>query len=430
MVVLGPCGLALGIIATSSPVTVLVDLEVRTVLLGQLATLGSLLDGEADATTGEVEIDDLDPQLFAGRDDLLGRVHVVRGHLRDVHETLDAFANLHETTERHQLGDTAVDQLAHLVRAGELLPWILLGGLQRQADALTVEVDIEHLNGDLVANGDNGARVVDVLPRQLADVDETIHAAEVDERAERHDAADNTFADLARLEVGEEAVATFLLRLFQEGTTTEYDVVAVLVQLDDLGLDDLADVRHEIAHTAQLDQRCGQETTQADVDDETALDDLDDRALNGAFGFLDLLDGAPCTLVLGTLLGKDQAAFLVFLRQHQCLDRVAQRHDFVRVDVVADAQLARRDDAFALVTNVEENFVLVDLDDNAVHQLAVLDGDHGAFDGFGERHAEIVGHDLTGGVIALFVKGAPGTGSQEGSRGIGQETIAFGNKPR
>ena len=168
----------------------LVDLEVLAVLLGQLATLGSLLDRQADAATGEVEIDDLDPQLLAGGDDLLGRVDVVRGHLGDVHETLDAVAHLHEATERHELGDTAVDQLADLVGAGELLPRILLGGLQRQADALAVEVDVEHLHGDLVADGDDGTRVVDVLPRQLADVDEAVHAAEVDERTERHDAAD------------------------------------------------------------------------------------------------------------------------------------------------------------------------------------------------------------------------------------------------
>ena len=192
LVVLGPCGLALGVVAAGGPVAVLVDLEVLAVLLGQLATLGGLLDRQADAAAGEVEIDDLDPQLLAGRDDLLGRVDVVRRHLGDVHETLDAVADLHEPTERHELGDPAVDQLADLVGAGELLPRILLGGLQRQADALAVEVDVEHLHGDLVADGDDGTRVVDVLPRQLADVDETVHAAEVDERTEADRRCDTT----------------------------------------------------------------------------------------------------------------------------------------------------------------------------------------------------------------------------------------------
>ena len=95
----------------------LVDLEVLAVLLGQLATLGGLLDRQADPPAGEVEVDDLDPQLLAGRDDLVGRVDVVRRHLRDVHETLDAVADLDERAELDELGDPAVDELADLVGA-------------------------------------------------------------------------------------------------------------------------------------------------------------------------------------------------------------------------------------------------------------------------------------------------------------------------
>ena len=48
----------------------------------------------------------------------------------------------------------------------------------------------------------------------------------------RHDA----LADLARLEVGEEVLALLLLRLLELGPAGQHDVVAVLVELDDLGL--------------------------------------------------------------------------------------------------------------------------------------------------------------------------------------------------
>ena len=149
-----------------------------------------------------------------------------------------------------------------------------------------------------------------------------------------------------------------------------------------LASSDLADVRLQVAHTAQLDERGGQEAAQADVDDEAALDDLDDRALDDAVVFLDLLDRAPGPLVLGPLLGQDQAAFLVLLLEDERLDLVAERDDLVRVDVVADRQLAGGDDAFGLVADVEQDLVLVDLDDRAVDDLAVLDLDHRA----GDRH--------------------------------------------
>ena len=52
------------------------------------------------------------------------------GHLRDMDQTLDPVTHLHERTEGNQLGDPAVDQLTHLVRVGELLPGIGLGGLE------------------------------------------------------------------------------------------------------------------------------------------------------------------------------------------------------------------------------------------------------------------------------------------------------------
>ena len=171
-----------------------------------------------------------------------------------------------------------------------------------------------------------------------------------------------------------------------------------------LACDRGADVRREVADTAQLDERCGQEAAQTDVDDEAALDDLDDRTRHDGVGFLLRLDVAPGTLVLRTLLGEDQAAFLVFLRQHERFDVLAERHDLGGVDVVADAQLTSRDDTFALVPDVEQDFVLVDLDDRAVHELTVVDGDHRSVDRIGERHAEIVGHDLAGGVVALIVE--------------------------
>ena len=86
-----------------------------------------------------------------------------------------------------------------------------------------------------------------------------------------------------------------------------------------------ADVGLQVAHPAQLDERGRQEAAQADVEDEAALDDLDDRAADDAVGFLDLLDRAPGPLVLGPLLGQDQAAFLVLLLEDEGLDLVAER---------------------------------------------------------------------------------------------------------
>src|SRR6266508_6368450 len=113
--------------------------------------------------------------------------------------------------------------------------------------------------------------MVDVLPAQLGHVHETVHAAEVDEGAEVHDRGDHALADLTRLEVGEELVALLALRLLEVCASREHDVVAVLVELDDLGVEVPADERMEVAHPAQVDEGRGQEAAETDVEDQATL---------------------------------------------------------------------------------------------------------------------------------------------------------------
>ena len=225
------------------------------VLSGDLTTLGGLLDRQRDPTTVQVDVDDLHPQLLAGGHDLLGCLDVVGGHLGDVHQPFDALAHLDERAERDQLGDAAVYQLADLVTTGELLPRVLLGGLEREGDPLAGEVDIKHLDADLLAHLDHRAGMVHMLPAQLGDVHQSVHAAEVDERPEVHDRRDGTCAHLARLEVGEELVPLLALGLLEVGPTRQHDVVAILVELDDLGLEGLADERSQVPDAPQVDER-------------------------------------------------------------------------------------------------------------------------------------------------------------------------------
>jgi hypothetical protein len=170
---------------------------------------------------------------------------------------------------------------------------------------------------------------------------------------------------LAGLEVGEEVAALFFLRLFEPGSAREHHVVAVAVEFDDLGFDRLADVGLELAYAAQLDQRRRQEAAQANVHDEATLDDFDDDTLDDFVAVLELFDVGPGLFVLGALLRKNEATLLVLLLQDQALDAFAHRHNLRRVDVVADGELTRGDDALGLKADVQKYFVVIDLDDGA-----------------------------------------------------------------
>src|SRR3954471_3828678 len=245
--------------------------------------------------------------------------------------------------------------------------------------------------------------MVDVLPGQLGDVHQTVDAAEIDERAEVDDRRDDTLADGALLQLVEELAAHLGLGLLEPGAAREHHVVAVLVELDDLGLDLLADVRLQIADATHLHQRGGQEAAQADVEDQAALDDLDDGALDGLVLFLELFDGAPGPLVLSALLGQDQAAFLVLLGEDQSFDLIADGNDLVGVDVVLDGELTGRDDTFGLVADVEQDFVTVNLDDGPFDDVAIVE----VFDGLVDGGEKILGRaDVVDGYLR---RGGDGT---------------------
>ena len=146
-----------------------------------------------------------------------------------------------------------------------------------------------------------------------------------------------------------------------------------------------AQVLVEVRHAADVDQRGGQEAAHAEVDDQAALDDLDDRALDGLAGLGRGLDAAPGPLEAGALLGQDQPAVLVLLGEDERVDLLAELDLVGRVDGLADRELVRGDDPLALVADVDEDLVLVDADDAAGDDVALLEGGEGGV---------VVGDDL------------------------------------
>ena len=137
-----------------------------------------------------VEADDLELE------DLALVHHVARvgdalvRQLADVDQALEALADPDEGAEVHELRDRAVDDVADLEVRDRRLPRIGLQAADREADPATLVVDVDDLGLDLVADLVAGLGVVDLVPRELALVDEAVDAAEVDEDAERRDASE------------------------------------------------------------------------------------------------------------------------------------------------------------------------------------------------------------------------------------------------
>src|SRR6218665_2130930 len=122
------------------------------------------------------------------------------------------------------------------------------------------------------------------------------------------------------MKVGEETRPRLRLGLFQHRAARKHDVVAILVELEDLCFNRLTGVGGKVTYPAKLNERGGEETTKTDINDEPALDHLDNLTGHHAVRILNLLDVAPRTPVLRPLLGEHAQALFVFLLKNKRLD--------------------------------------------------------------------------------------------------------------
>src|SRR5207245_7238713 len=77
-----------------------------------------------------------------------------------------------------------------------VLPGVRLQLFQSQADPLALPIDVEDLHLDFLADVDHFGGVRDSPVTHVGDVEQSVHAPEVDERAEVGDVLDDPFPDL------------------------------------------------------------------------------------------------------------------------------------------------------------------------------------------------------------------------------------------
>ena len=219
---------------------------------------------------------------------------------------------------------------------------------------------------------DNLRRIVHVVPGELGDVDQAVDAAQINESAEVNDGGNGALETHTRLKLGQDLGALSLTGLLEDNTTGQNDIVAVTIHLDNASLNTGAQIGVQILDSAQINEGCRQEATQADVEDQAALDDLDDFALHILALLELLLNTVPSTLVLRASLGEDETTFLVLLLKDHDFDGIAEFYNVCRINIFTDRQFARRNDALRLIADVKQNLIMLNLDDLTGHQISLI----------------------------------------------------------
>ena len=172
--------------------------------------------------------------------------------LADMDEALEALLDADEGAEVDELGDRPLDHVTDGVLGHRLLPRVRLQSSDRQADAPALVVDVDYLGLDLFADGVGGLRVVDLVPGELALVDQAIDAAQVDEHADGCDAAHHAGHALADLKAAEQLVALLASLLIEGDLLRQDQAVGLAVDLQDLESQAFQMVRHQLENNMEL----------------------------------------------------------------------------------------------------------------------------------------------------------------------------------
>src|SRR2546427_128599 len=272
-----------------------------------------LLHAERDLLFGLVHLQHHRFDRLADRHDLRGVSHVTRpAHLGDMDQPLDPRLELDERAvvrDRHHL---ALHAGAHRVLRGHVLPGVRLQLLQAEADTLALPVDIEDFDLDLLPDMHHLGRVRHAAIAHVRDVEQSVHAAQIDEGTEVGDVLDDALPHLANLQLLHQDVALGLTLGFEQHATAHHDVAASLVQLDDLELEALAQELVDVGHAPQGDLPAVEERIHAhQLHHYAAFDLLDQRARHRLVLLVGFADPLPDPHKAGLLLRKTNPPSLI-----------------------------------------------------------------------------------------------------------------------
>src|SRR3989449_139896 len=310
-----------------------------------------LLQAQRDPLVLRVHVQDQHLDLVALLHDFGGMLHALGPrHVGDVNQAVDARLDLHERAERGQIAHLPLDPHADGVLRGDVLPGVRLQLLQSEADALALPVDVENLHLDFLADVHHLGRVRHPAIAHVGDVEQAVHAAQVDEGAEVGDVLHDALPRLADLQLLHQDVALRLALGFEQDAAAHHDVAASLVQLDDLELEALAQELVDVGHAPQGDLAAGEERIHAhQVHHHAAFDLLDQRARHRLVLLVGLADALPDPHEVGLLLREDDRAFLILEMLEEHLDHVPF---FERARVL---ELVDWHGAFRLEADVEDD---------------------------------------------------------------------------
>ena len=186
-------------------------------------------------------------------------------------------------------------------------------------------------------------------PGHVGNVKQSIHSAQVDERAEVRQIFHGAVDGVANGYAFEEFLSLLAALLLDQFAPAEHDVFPVVVNFDDFEIVSVADKLLQIFRWNDVDLRSRQKCFDADVHHESAFDDGFHFALDQSIAGKNAGDLVPVLTIGGLFLRKHDHAFIILETLEQYFHFVAYFH---RCHVL---ELRRWNNALGFITDIDQH---------------------------------------------------------------------------
>src|SRR4029077_12100754 len=246
--------------------------------------------------------------------------------------------------------DLAFDALSGGETFLDLIPWGLLRLLQSERNALLFLVDVEHNDFQLLPNFQHLAGMSQATPRYVGHVQQTIHAVEINKRAEVREVFHGAKYAIAEVHVFHEFLALFAPLFFDHLAPAEHDVLSVVIELNDFEVVGVADELLQILWRHDIDLRCRQNCLNPDVHHQSAFHHRSDLAFDQAVTLKNVNDLVPVLAVSCFLLREHYHAFSVLNSLQE------NGHLVANLQLLGIFKFAQRNDALGFISDIDEHF--------------------------------------------------------------------------
>ena len=154
----------------------------------------ALFDAERNTAALLVDIQHHNIHFIAHLHDFR-RMHIFVGpiHFRDMHQTFHAFFQLSKAAVVSEVGDFRAHACTFWVFVGDDDPWIIAQLFHAQRNTVFLAVKLENFDINLITHRNDFAWVFDAFPSHIGDVQQTVHAAQINKRAVIGEVFNHTF---------------------------------------------------------------------------------------------------------------------------------------------------------------------------------------------------------------------------------------------